>query len=149
VWPLRLAEGLSESRVLVCLWSRQYFSSPWCLAELAHMRAREEACGLASVGQPGCLIVPVVLHDGEDIPPGLRHIQTTDFKEVANVRIAKGSARAEQLADIVRQWVPEVKKAVLRAPAFDPGWRNLAANQLIETLRQSPTQHTVPSLGGL
>jgi hypothetical protein len=148
-WPLKLAEGLSQSKVLVCLWSRQYFSSSWCLCELAHMRAREQACGFGSVAQPGCLIVPVVLHDGEDFPPAVRHIQRADFKEVANVRIAKGSARAEQLADAVRHWVPEVKNAVMRAPDFDPAWRNIAAAELIETFRQSGKQSTVPSLGDL
>jgi hypothetical protein len=68
---------------------------------------------------------------------------------VANFRIAKGSARAEQLADTVRHWVPDVKAAVMRAPEFDPGWRNIAAAELIETFRQSGKQSTVPSLGDL
>jgi hypothetical protein len=149
VWPLKLAEGLSESRVLVCLWSKQYFSSSWCLAELAHMRARESACGFGSMERPECLIVPAILHDGEDFPQAVRHIQTKDFREVANVRIARGSAREEQLADTVRRWVPDVKAAVMRAPVFDPKWRNIAASELIETFRQSSTQKTVPSLGSL
>jgi hypothetical protein len=148
-WPLKLAEGLSESRVLVCLWSKQYFSSPWCLAELAHMRAREKACGFGSAERPECLIVPVVLHDGEDFPPAVRHIQTRDFKEVSNVRMARGSATEEKLADIVRQWVPDVKSAVARALTFDPEWRQIAAHELIETFRQSVAQRTVPSLGDL
>jgi hypothetical protein len=33
-WPLSLAECVAESQVLVCLWSRLYFTSSWCAAEL-------------------------------------------------------------------------------------------------------------------
>jgi hypothetical protein len=146
-WPFRLAEGLSESKVMVCLWSRQYFSSKWCVSELAHMRARENACGFGTEAQPGCLILPVILHDGEDFPVQLRHIQTTDFRDVSNVRITRSSPRAEQLADAVRQWVPDVKEAVLRAPAYDSRWRELATSELIETFLQATEQKTVPSLG--
>ncbi len=149
VWPLSLAEHLAESQVLVCLWSRLYFSSSWCAAELAHMRAREVACGFGIPAQPGGLIVPIVLHDGEDFPPSVRHIQTRDFREVANPRMATGSARAEQLADTVRDWVPDVKAAITRAPAFDPGWRRIAANQFLEALPEPPKQNTLPGLGSL
>jgi hypothetical protein len=148
-WPLKLAEGLSQSRVLVCLWSRQYFTSNWCLAELAHMRAREKSCGFDTPEQPGLLTVPIVLHDGEDFPESIRHIQTRDFRDFANVRIAKGSPREEELADAVKQWVPDVKAAVTRAPAFNPEWRDLAVVEMIETLRRSVEQRTLPSLGGL
>jgi hypothetical protein len=147
-WPLRLAEGLSESRAMVCLWSKQYFNSPWCLAELAHMRARETACGFATPANPECLIVPAVLHDGDDFPHEVKHIQSRDFKAVSNVRIARGSLRDEQLGDTVRSWAPDVMKAVLRAPEFDPQWRSLAADRLMEMYRRASEQKTLPSLGG-
>lgn len=146
-WPYKLAEGLAESRVLVCLWSRQYFGSPWCLAEFAHMRAREEACGLANAQRPEGLILPVVLHDGADFPADVRHIQCAQFQDVVNLRMATGSAVAEQLDSRVREWAPHVKAAVERAPVFDPNWRQLTARRFIEALQQSREQKTVPNLG--
>jgi hypothetical protein len=149
VWPYKLAEGLAESRVLVCLWSRQYFNSPWCLAELGHMRAREAACGLANVQNPEGLILPVVLHDGEDFPADVRHIQCALFQDVVNLRMATGSFVAERLASRVRDWVPDVRSAIERAPGFDPNWRELTAIRFIEALQQSREQKTVPNLGAL
>jgi hypothetical protein len=61
--------------------------------------------------------------------------------------MAKGSVREEQLADHVRNWVPDVKSAIIRAPAFDQTWRTIAADRFLETLRQSATQNALPGLG--
>jgi hypothetical protein len=148
VWPYKLAEGLAQSRVLVCLWSRQYFSSPWCVTELAHMRAREDACGHGTPNQPGGLIVPVVIHDGEDFPLEVRHIQVADFQDIVNVHMAPNSATAEELARRVAKWAPDVRAAVHRAPEFDPAWISIAATSFMNVLKPAESQTTVPSLGG-
>jgi hypothetical protein len=47
-WPNELLSKLSQSRVLVPLWSKNYFNSAWCVLELSHMLVREEASGLRS-----------------------------------------------------------------------------------------------------
>ena len=44
-WPTYLKNALSKSRVLVALWSPQYFSSEWCLTEIASFIARENHNG--------------------------------------------------------------------------------------------------------
>jgi hypothetical protein len=148
-WPFKLAEGLSQSKVLVCLWSRQYFNSDWCLAELSHMRAREKACGLGTAEHPGGLIVPVIGHDGDDFPAAIRHIQAYHFQDVVNFRMAAGSAIDEALSRKIEQWVPNVKAAIERAPAFDPQWRDAATDDLLAALRRSTSQKSLPTLGAL
>jgi hypothetical protein len=113
------------------------------------MRAREEACGLVNVQKPEGLILPVILHDGEDFPADVRHIQCAQFQDVVNLRMATGSFVAERLDSRVRDWVPDVRSAIARAPVFDPNWRQLTAIRFIEALQQSREQKTVPSLGSI
>jgi hypothetical protein len=41
-WPVELGETLAGSRILVALWTKNYFNSRWCAEELSHMLAREQ-----------------------------------------------------------------------------------------------------------
>jgi len=45
-WPKELKRAVLSSRVLVPLFSRQYFGSPSCRKELAYMLAKETAVWL-------------------------------------------------------------------------------------------------------
>jgi hypothetical protein len=67
-WPQKLGKSLGETRVLVALFSRQYFASPWCMRELQHVLSREQACGFRTAQNPAGLIVPASIHDGKDFP---------------------------------------------------------------------------------
>jgi len=142
-WPARLALALSRSKALVCLWSPMYFSSSWCTAELAHMYARERLCGYRTVEQPGGLIVPAALHDGDSFPAEARMIQQAQLQTCANTRIAPHSLRAEELEQRIRDWVPDVRSAVLRAPKLDPAWVGMATDEFLRVLRIAEPQQTV------
>jgi hypothetical protein len=147
-WPHRLAQALAESRILVPLWSRQYFSSPWCRAELTHMLAREKACGFGTAKRPEGLIVPAIIHDGEDIPSYARQIQAVKLSHLANIRIAKNSSTEEELSAQIRNWMPEIVQAIRRAPIHDPGWRELATADFLTLFTAiEPKQEKPPSLG--
>lgn len=129
-WPVALATKLATSRVLVPLWSRQYFNSTWCKTEFALMCAREEMCGF-SPHQESRLIVPAILHDGDDFPPSAREIQAARLQEYSNVLVADNSQTLEELSDQIRNWVPDVVVAIERAPAFDASWQTLAVNRFM------------------
>lgn len=147
-WPIELGIKLASSRVLVPLLSRQYFNSLWCRTELALICAREDTCGLGGKITSERLIVPAILHDGEDMPHQIRMIQAARLQECSNVSLADNSPRREMLSDKIRAWVPDVVKAINRAPEYDPAWIALAVDEFLR-LFQVPEakQATLPTLG--
>jgi hypothetical protein len=147
-WPHELASALSSSRVLIGLWSKQYFNSKWCLTELSVMRQREVQCGLGTLEQPGGLIVPAAIHDGDSFPHDAQRITFARFQQFTNVRLAQKSPTEELLSQAIRDWVPAVASAIQRAPAFDAAWSSLAAAEFVRRFSTPVAwQREVPSLG--
>jgi hypothetical protein len=146
-WPDQLANGLANSKAMVALWSRQYFSSRWCTAELQHMIEREKACGIGSEGSGGRLVVPAVIHDGQDIPPPLKVIHYLELQELSNPRIASDSSTGEKLSEAIRGWAPSVKAAIERAPEWNESWRSVAQGEFGRVYREQPKQTSVPGRG--
>lgn len=147
VWPLKLAQAHSTSRVLLPLFSTEYFSSVWCVSELSLMQAREKQSGLACPAEPEGLIVPARVHDGESYPFSARRIQAADLTSYSNPVMAEGSPKREALYEALMSWVPDIVSALHRAPPFDAGWRDLAAEQFYKLSKQDPKkQLSVPRL---
>lgn len=78
-WPLELKRTLLHSCFLVPVWSPKYFRSPWCLAELHTMLARERELAMRTDANPDGLIFPIRFNDGEHFPQGVRDIQILDL----------------------------------------------------------------------
>jgi hypothetical protein len=55
-WPEQLGIELGKSRILIALWAKDYFASPWCTAEAAQMLAQAEATGRATAVKPRGLV---------------------------------------------------------------------------------------------
>jgi TIR domain len=146
-WPHRLASGIALSKIMVCLWSTEYFASEWCKAELGHMMARMEQTK-EDLG-PLPLILALVIHDGENISPQLGHIQRFPIQQYANPWIARDSLRAEELSEWIRRFCIHVGHALSKAPHFDPSWPGLATEQFVRLFQTRAAQHEVPSLGGI
>ena len=145
-WPHRLAAGIGLSKIMVCLWSTEYFASPWCLAELAHMMARAELTRQPSGPLP--LILALVIH-GENVSPHLNHIQRLSIQKYANPWIAQGSPRAEELSERIRRFCVHVSHALEKAPKCEPNWSSLAIKQFVELFEARASQRDFPSLGGM
>ena len=145
-WPYQLATGIASSKVMVCLWSNEYFSSTWCQAELGHMLARREFTKRDSGPLP--LIVAVVIHDGENISPYLDDIQRLSIQDYANPWLASDSHRAEELSAQIRKLSVHVAHALQRVPECDPSWPNLAIERFVQLFEYRARQRNVPSLGG-
>ena len=79
-WPERLRLALRTSRCLVAVWSPQYFSSAWCLAEWQTLLERERMLGLRTEENPSGLIYPVVFSDGQHFPEEANAIQQKDLR---------------------------------------------------------------------
>ena len=143
-WPERLGNALGKSCVLVPLFSRQYFSSLWCQRELAHMFARESRCNYRTAECPHGLIVPAYIHDGRDFPHNVRMIQGAQLQKYTNVRLSKGSPTEERLSEEIRNWVPDVAKAIDGAPQYDPDWMVLAVQSFLEEFAATEAKQLVP-----
>jgi len=145
-WPYQLASGIASSKVMVCLWSNEYFSSTWCQAELGHMLARREFTKQDSGPLP--LILAVLIHDGENISPDLSDIQRLSIQDYANPWLAPDSHRAEELSRRIKKLSGHVAHALQRVPECDPCWPDLAVESFVQLFQYRVQQRDVPSLGG-
>lgn len=144
LWPQRLGQALGRSRVSVPLFSRQYFSSPWCQTEFGHMLAREAACNCPRNEHPTGLIVPAHIHDGESFPAHARQIQAAQLQEYTNLRLSKESRTEELLSDQIRRWVPDIAAAVNAVPPCDDQWMNLAVEEFVQQFAAAEALQTAP-----
>jgi hypothetical protein len=145
-WPAALAENLSKSRVLVPLWSPQYFNSEWCLKEMSLFVARENATGFGTVENPQRLIMPAVIHDKDNFPKEAKLIQFKEIQPFCNIRTARGSETLEKLSYEIRNWIPDICKAINHSPPFDPLWKTIAHEQFMELFRKPPANPQMPRL---
>lgn len=144
-WPADLAIALGGSRILISLWSGNYLASPWCALEFSLMLARERRAGLRTLAVPHGIVVPAFIHDGNKFPAELAHIQHFEIQQTFNVRMARNSARAEQLdAELARQ-APAIAHCIAAAPPWDAAWTDEASEALFgELARPAAEQTAIP-----
>jgi hypothetical protein len=136
-WPLDLGVRLAGSRVLLALYTKTYFHSEWCTRELAAMLQRERDAGFRTAARPEGLIVPVILHDCEQLPSEIQDIQARPIREYFNVRMRRDSQRAELLADEIAKLAIPIARAIDSAPDWRPEWREQTAQFFQQAIRAS------------
>jgi hypothetical protein len=144
-WPASLGVALGSSRIMIALWSGNYLSSRWCVEELSHMLGREKAAGLRSVEREHGVIVPAFIHDGQKFPKALQHIQYFEIQKWFNLRMARDSARAEELDAVMAEQAPAIARCIEHAPPWRKQWPTQAARRFFKQLHQEEgIQTTVP-----
>jgi TIR domain len=122
-WPQRLLEALSRSRCLVAVWSPFYFRSDWCRRECELMLHRERRLGMRSLANPGGLVLPICLFDGDHFPGPAKEIQHLDCRKYFVV--GDGFKRTElyvEFQQVIARWSEEVASAIHRAPPWRKEW---------------------------
>ncbi|MEU5259712.1 TIR domain-containing protein [Amycolatopsis sp. NPDC021455] len=115
-WPTALQQALARSKMLISVWSPPYFTSPWCLAELGTMAAREHALG--GVTQ---LVYPLIYSDGETFPEEAKQRQGRPMHKVSNPFPSfEGSQRQADLHDETCAMAIELAKLLARVPPWQP-----------------------------
>jgi hypothetical protein len=148
-WPLSLGRALGSSRVLIALWTANYFTSRWCTEEFGQMLRREELLKLRTPKKPNGLIIPAFIHDGSSFPPKLQYIQRFEIQACFNPRMAKDSPRAEALAAALAAEAPAIAASIKNAPAWRKEWVATAATGFQKQFRrQARTQQKVPRFTG-
>jgi hypothetical protein len=108
-----LAQMLVESKVMVALFSKDYFSSEWCVHELDLMIDRAKG---------NDLIIPIVVHDGEVIPDALGRLNYADFIEFANPALCNAGPLYVEFWTAIAKLAPRIGSAIDAAPPFDARW---------------------------
>jgi hypothetical protein len=144
-WPHQLAHGLAHSKVMLCLWSRQYFTSRWCALELSQMLARRRS--LTGRSGPPPLVLAALIHDSETVDPDLRDIQRFPMQKYSNPWISDGSPTAERLAEEINTLAAHVADALHQAPEWDDSWPDLVTKEFARLFDSEVRQVLPPSLG--
>lgn len=130
-WPIALGNALADSRTIIPLWSKMFFDSLWCSTEVGAMLERESKAGFRSVNNPGGLIFPTIIHDGETMPIELSTIQYLEIRECFSVRMAKDSPKAELLEEKIKTFSPSLANAIDKAPQWQNDWGLNTVNNFV------------------
>lgn len=135
-----------KSRVLVCLWTPEYFESEWCRKELTIMLQRR------SIHDNRRLILPVGIRDGQRFPDLIHQLNLLKLEAIQNQRLAnpmlnKRTQQAYDLSVIIDEWVEtSVYPAILSAPDYDPSWETMKLDEaLCNNLKALPEDPRLPS----
>jgi len=121
-WPERLKRALARSRCMVAIWSPSYFGSAVCVWECVVMLHRAFRTGYTPEN-PGGLVLPAKVHDGEHFPKFVKDIHYTDFSRFA--RVGEGFTKTEryiEFQDLLITWTDAISKVVATAPTWNPDW---------------------------
>ncbi len=122
-WPERIKRALANSRCLVAVWSPSYFTSNWCSYECAVMLHREHQLNYRTIENPGGLIIPTNVFDGEHFPDFVKRIQWLDCRRF--FRVGEGFKKTRGYAEfqgVLIEWVDDVAKAINNAPPWSEEW---------------------------
>lgn len=118
-----LARGLAGSRIMIALWSRNYFHSEWCRRELAALLARMDR--FRGEGLADHLVFPLVLHDcetKEDVPEVVGTMQRTPLGKLAEPFMCSGSRLDQALSRLVRKVCEQAGPAIGAVPDSSYRW---------------------------
>jgi TIR domain len=151
-WVNELGGNLAQSKVVVALFSGSYFESDWCVHELDLIveRARQLKSGFLPEAR---LIIPVVGHDGDQIPDPVARIQSANISKYRVAWINKSAPDYYEFSKAIKELSPPVATAVKNAPDFDDNWIAYCTKRFGEVYEKSirgarlpPTQFKLKSV---
>lgn len=146
-WRDTLEGALRASRVMVTLWSRQYFSSEWCRRELCFMLARAEEFRRRAAFDR--IILPATIHDGRRFPAFLSGLQGINLSRYADPFMTNHSVLREGLSAQVQEFAGAAATAIEAVSHESCRWNVVYESRLaLFTEYEKTTQASLPSLGG-
>jgi TIR domain len=142
-WVDSLGEHLAKSRVLLAIFSADYFGSDWCVHELDMMLERSLACPRARA-EDARLIVPVVVHDGELIPTPVQRLQPAPFDKYRIAHINEASPDYHEFSKAMKVLSPSVATAINGAPNFSTKWVGHHKTRFNQIFQNSAARKATP-----
>lgn len=121
-----LADGLASSKVMLPLFSRDYFSSNWCVHELDLMLQR--------AGNRG-IVIPILVHDGEVIPDAVSKLVYKNFTAYSNPMLMADAPLYKQFWDDVARLAAHIREAIDTLPDFDHRWTARFRRRLVDVFK--------------
>jgi hypothetical protein len=149
IWTGELEQGLASSRVMITLWSKNYFQSEWCLRELSAVLARAD--DFRSRGLSGRIVFPVAIHDStsEDLPELARSLQLESIQQFADPFTHEDSPLRESLSRTLQGLCRQAAQEITAVPDDTFSWPMLDYSSYIDRLRiHGSTPIPRPTLGG-
>jgi hypothetical protein len=138
-WPAELERALRTSRLLLPVWTPQYFHSSWCHAEWQTMTKREEAIGLGTVDRPQGLVHPVVYSDWENFPDEAKQIQALDMKPWAMpLPQYRNSPDYIDFYAEMRSFARKLAKTIEQVPAWCADWPVVRPDRILRPPDEEP-----------
>jgi hypothetical protein len=127
-WPSELQQELKVSRCLLAIWSKVYFKSPWCIAELESFRARERLLGIGKGQSTLGLIYPILFtkplkKPPEYLPTKLKKVQPIDLSDWTITSPGfKNTPLHVEFEKQVKAICPVLANMILSAPTWRADW---------------------------
>ena len=138
-WPERIKRALMHSKCLIPIWSPVYFSSEWCNYEYNAFHDREKRLGYRTTDNPGGLMVPVRIFDGEYFPDCAKRIQCFDCRDF--LRTAYGFKKTTdytKFQGLLMKWIQrDLVECINNAPTWSDKFEMWVENSIEEI--QHPT----------
>jgi hypothetical protein len=123
--PETIKSALARTRILVPIWSVDYFLSDWCRRECAVIFHRERELGYRTLDNSSGLILPISLFDGVKFPPFAKKIKYLDCTPFNRITPSyKTTPMYEALIKELVEWIPQVADAIRSAPSWTPEWQD-------------------------
>lgn len=120
-WPEELKHRIAASKVLLAIWSADYFRSDWCMAEWQSFRRREEVLGLFTASRTDGLVYPIRYADGEYFHPEAKNAQWKDLASLNYPHEAfRLSAKYLDFDEAVQEIAQELVQMLGRVPPWVP-----------------------------
>lgn len=122
-WQLKMENALARSRVLLPLWSIDYFLSVYCRAESIVFFHREAQLGYRTLENNNVLVLPIGLFDGAGYPKFAKkvlYLECVDYNHVYQ-NYPQTEAHSE-LMKLIDGFAKDVKNSIVAAPSWDAEW---------------------------
>jgi TIR domain len=139
-WPAELQRSVKRSRLLLTIWSADYFRSTWCMAEWQSFRRRETLLGLFTAEHPQGLVYPVRYSDGDHFHSDAKLTQwRKDFSELSYPDdVFRLSVKYLEFDNLVRQMAQELSLRLNSVPAWSDNFPILEPQPLAPVVHERP-----------
>ena len=123
-WPDNIKDALRNSKLLMAVWSPDYFRSKWCMAEWQSMVARQAVVAANGEPMPPSLVYPVKYSDGENFHPDAKVIQCRADLSRLNYpyETFRDSPRYMDFHDLVEQIADDLARWLGTVPPWREDW---------------------------
>lgn len=120
LWPEELKRRLRMSGLLLCVWTADYFRSPWCMAEWMSFKAREALLGMFTPANPQGLVYPIRYADGKFFHPDAKNTQCRlDFSALSYPdEVFRLSKKYIVFDDLVTEMANDLVNRLVTLPAW-------------------------------